>query len=139
MAAEQKYQDLFTQLKREIKMYDDKLQALSRFRDMVVNSEREGLFDKEDMSWIEDDIENVRTERDKRQAEYERRKELYENSIVKMENILQKRKLVFDQADSKFGVLQQRPDLLKKFAEKQATLMTTVKQAKVELQQPLKL
>ena len=139
MADEKSYQELFAKLQAEIDEYDRELKAVKKFHATVKKNQESGLFDDQDIKWIDADIEDMEEKRRVRVEEYNRRKDLYENSIVKMEKILEQRKNIIEEVDSESNVFQNRPELLKKFAEKRATLIKTVKQAKVELQQPLKI
>lgn len=138
MAEEKSYEELFSKLQEEIEEYDRKLESTKRFLSIIKKNQEAGLFDDQDAGWLEEDIADLEEKKRVRVEEYTRRRELYENSIVKMEKILEKRKRIIEDENGHSNVLQNRPDLLKKFAEKRATLIKTIKQAKVELQQPLK-
>ena len=132
------YQDLFAVLQQEITTYSEMLKSVLHFKEVIVNGQRDGLFDDQDLAWLEKDIEDLSRKREERLREFEKRKDLYENSIVRLEDILDKRKAIIEEADQSLHVFQNRPDLLQKFAQKRAVLIKTVEQAKTELQQPVK-
>lgn len=128
---------IFSRLESEINHYNSLLESVAHFKEQVESGLRQGIFDNQDLEWIETDVQRLIKERDERVKEYERRKNLYDNSIVKMEDILNRRKEIIEETDKKYGVFKQRPELLKLFAQKRASLIRTVEQAKNELQQPI--
>lgn len=130
--------EMFATLQSEIDNYTTMLNSVLEFKKTVENGKRSGLFDDEDEAWLDDDIRVLTLKRNERVAELQKRKELYDKSIIKLEEILNKRKSIIENADQQLRVFQNRPELLQKFAKKNATLIRTMEQAKQELQQPLR-
>jgi conjugal transfer/entry exclusion protein len=127
------YPPIFGQLQKEIDYYHNMLQNVTKFRNMIQQKSSDGLFDEQDISWVDADIKELEKELQQRTAQFDKRKHLYENSILRLENILQQRKGVIETADNECQVLSDRSGLLEKFAQKRATLIKTVEQAKHEL------
>ena len=131
------FEILFLDLHKEIQNYNSVIQTIQQFKSYIEKNLNDGIFDEEELKWINEDLENVTEIRDKKESEYFKKKEIYETNVLRLENILNKRKQIIDEADSKTGVFNIRPELLKKFAQKRALLMKMVDQGKRDLQQPL--
>lgn len=131
------FENLFLDLHKEIQNYNNVIQTIQQFKSYIEQNLNDGIFDEEELKWINEDLENMTEIRDKKESEYLKKKEIYETNVLRLENILNKRKQIIDEADSKTGVFNIRPELLKKFAQKRALLMKMVDQGKRDLQQPL--
>ena len=111
------YPPIFVELKKEITYYETLLEKVTKFKVMIQNNASNGLFDDQDIGWIDDDIKTLTAELNKRVEEFESRKNFYENSIVRFEDILDQRKNIIESADAECQVLSNRPELLEKFAQ----------------------
>ena len=129
-------ENLFIDLQKKIQEYNDTIEAVEKFFLCIEEGKKEGIFDDQDIGWIEDDLKCLRDQRLQKETEYKKRKELYDNSVVKLEDVLERRKILIEEADQQTGVFNMRPELLKKFAQKRATLMKIVDQGKQDIQQP---
>jgi hypothetical protein len=128
------FERLFNNLHLEIQEYNNIIDSVQKFSTYIEHGRKEGIFDDQDMEWIEEDLKKLKTEKDKKEQEYKKRKEIYENSVVKLEAVLEKRKKTIEDADRNTGVFNARPDLLKKFAQKRAILMKIIETGKKEIQ-----
>lgn len=134
MASDKKYSKVLSKLKHEISRKKSMLDSLKQFRTIIKTHQTEGLFDDEDLKWVEDDIEVLSAEISDLQADYQSRKEIYDNSIVRLERILNHRKKIIEDAEESLNIFNHRPHLLKKFSQKHVTLIKTIEQAKNTLQ-----
>ena len=116
-------------LKKRIEQKQTLLHNLVEFRSIVQKSQDEGLFDRQDIEWVEE-IQRLENEIQDLDRLYKKKKHLYHHSIVHLEDILQRRKQILDEADQRLHVFSQCPRLLKQFSQKHVTLMKTVDQMK---------
>ena len=128
------FEKLFDTLKLEITEYIHLIEAVQKFSAYIARGHQEGIFDDQDLSWVEDDLKKLMTEKNKKEIEYQKRKEIYENSVVKLEKVLEKRKKIIEEANQQTHVFDFRPDLLKNFAQKRAALTKIIEQGKKDLQ-----
>jgi chromosome segregation ATPase len=117
-------------LNAQIAKLDHILHALLQCRRQLEQATSEGCFDAQDLEWVDDQI-----------AVYEQQKkaihdkiETYERSVVKMEEILTKRRDILEQVDRETNLFTDCPELLKKFAQKSANLINMINKAKEDLQ-----
>lgn len=125
---------LFAHLKQEIQEYHALVQSVHVLKQYVETGMQEGIFDREDMEWIDADIKGLLELKEKKTQELVAKETLYRNSIVKLENMLTQRDQIIKKADQDTNVLSLRPDLLRRFAKKRAHLMTIVDAGKRDLQ-----
>jgi len=131
------FENLFFNMRNEIQEYMKVIDSLHKFRQYIDQGVRDGVFDEEDRRWIEEDLQKLTLEKDKKEIEYNNRKQAYEGSILKLENIMNVRKQIIEEADKNTNVFSSRPELLKKFAQKRANLIKIVEQGKKDLQKPM--
>lgn len=129
------YEHIFRALQDEIKEHQKIIKALELFRQKVTQGLKDGIFDDQDMQWIDDDLQHLLQEKEHKEKVFQQKREIYENSVLKLESILEKRRNVIEEVDSHTNIFSARPELLKKFAQKRATLMKIVDQGKKDLQQ----
>jgi len=134
MASDKKYSKVLSKLKHEISRKKSMLDSLKQFRTIIKTHQSEGLFDDEDLKWVDDDINSLSEEIANLQIDYQNRKEIYDNSIVRLEHILNHRKKVIEEAEESLNIFHHRPHLLKKFSQKHVVLIKTIEQAKDTLQ-----
>lgn len=133
--SKQNHYDAFSpKLKEHINKLNTKIKSLAHFKELLLNSKNQGVFDSEDIGWVDKDISHLIKERDQFQDEYNRREDLYENNIIKLESILTKRKKIIETAQNKYNIFKECPELLQLFAKKRAQLIKTIDQTKKELQ-----
>ena len=127
---EKEVQQVLHSLKKRIQQKQTLRKNLVEFHDIIHQNQTEGLFDREDIEWIQQEIHRVEKEVQELECVYQKKKHLYTNSIAHLEHILQRRKRVLDQADQKLNIFAQCPYMLKKFSQKHVILMKTVNQMK---------
>jgi hypothetical protein len=132
------FEILFRNLQHEIYEYNKVIESVQSFKAHIEQGLRDGVFDNQDIQWVEEDLKTLMEDKEKKEVEYNKRKEIYENSVLKLENILEKRKQIIEDADKNTHIFSNRKDLLKKFAHKSATLLKLIEQGKKDLQQPFK-
>lgn len=125
---------LFANLKREIDEYNTLVQSVQAFRQYVDHGLKDGIFDQEDMEWIDTDLKNLLLNKEKKEQELLSKENLYKNSVLKLEDILARRKDAIEVAEQNTHALSLRPELLKHFAKKRAQLMMMVDKGKQDLQ-----
>ena len=128
------FERLFAHLKQEIQEYHALAQSVQSFKHYIENGMKEGIFDQEDMEWIDNDLKELLESKEKKEQELMSKETLYRNSVLKLEDILARRKNAIEEAESNTGALSLRPELLKHFAKKRAHLMTMIDVGKRDLQ-----
>lgn len=131
---ENEFDQLFSNLKKEIHEYNTLVQSVQAFREHVEHGMRDGIFDKEDMEWIESDLKQLQFNKQQKEQELLAKEDIYKNSVLKLEEILDRRKNAIEVAEQSTHALSLRPDLLKNFAKKRAQLMMMVDKGKKDLQ-----
>lgn len=132
------FEELFKTLKTDIEECTKVIHAVEEFKKYVETGLKDGIFDQQDMQWIEEDLKALVADKTHKETEYLKRKEIYEKSVLSLQNILDQRRKIIETADEQTEVFRSRPHLLKKFAQKSATLMKMVEQGKKDLQEPFK-
>jgi flavin-dependent dehydrogenase len=128
------FEQLFVNLKQEIIEYHTLVQSVQAFKQYIENGVKEGIFDREDMDWIESDLKELLIAKEKKEHELRQKEDLYKNSVLKLEDILARRKDAIEDAEKNTHALSLRPELLKHFAKKRAQLMLMVDKGKQDLQ-----
>jgi hypothetical protein len=131
---ENEFDQLFANLKKEIQEYNTLVQSVQSFREHIEHGMKEGIFDKEDMDWIESDLKQLQLNKQQKEQELLAKEDIYKNSVLKLEEILDRRKNAIEVAEQSTHALSLRPDLLKNFAKKRAHLMMMVDKGKKDLQ-----
>lgn len=134
LTSKQDFEQLFAKLNQDIQQLDNTIHSVEQFLQHVAAGIPDGVFDDQDRIWVEDDLKRLRAERQAKDADRQNRQEIYEQSVLKLERILNQRKQIIEDADRQTDVFRMRPELLKKFAQKRATLMKLVEQGKKDLQ-----
>lgn len=127
---------MFQELKNRIQEHNAKLESLQNLRTAVLEN-KNNSFDKEDLQIIEDISKNTSTEMLNLKRELDQRESLYKNTILKLHQTLSVRQTVLEEQNDKTQVLSKHPDLLKKFANKQAQLVKTLKEMEELLLKPI--
>lgn len=127
-------ESLFQSLRQEIAECTERVQAVQAFRQYIEAGVRDGVFDQEDLAWINQDLAQLTAEKEQREQELQRKETLYRNSVQKLEVILEQRRGVIEEAERHTQALRLRPHLLQQFAKKRAHLMLMVDQGKKDLQ-----
>lgn len=111
--------------------------AIEKLTELHDNLTEADVFDDEDLQYISDykvkieelkqmHQENLSQLRDELTSKRNR----YEKTIKTLEAIVQRRKRIIDDIESRTHVLSENPELLEMFAQKQATLMKSIQKAK---------
>jgi len=95
---------------------------------------KEGIFDKEENEWVDAELKRITDIKNSCQEELSKKEDLYLNSILKLENLLEQRRIAIENAEKESCVFEQCPRLLQQFAEKRANLMKLVEKGKQDLQ-----
>ena len=125
---------LFQALRQEIAQCHERVHAVQAFRQHIEAGVRDGIFDQEDLEWLNRDLTQLLEEKEQRERELAHKEHMYKNSVQKLEVILEKRRDVIEQAERDTQALTLRPHLLQQFAKKRAHLMMLVDQGKKDLQ-----
>ena len=131
---ENEFDQLFANLKKEIIEYNTLVQSVQSFKEHIEHGMKEGIFDKEDMEWIESDLKQLQLNKQQKEQELLAKENIYKNSVLKLEEILDRRKNAIEAAEQSTHALSLRPELLKNFAKKRAHLMMMVDKGKKDLQ-----
>ncbi len=145
----QEYEQLFLQFEEQIRAISKHIKQIhesiasvnvlfARIKEEI--DKETGTFDTEDLEWVQSKIEELNknveqaeSEKANKEQEYQRKKNMYDSSIVKMKHILLRRKQILEEVDNVSQVFLVCPDLLKKFAKKRATLSQMVEESEREL------
>lgn len=127
------FQILFRDQRAKLQEYDETLGSLQIFKQHIDLGHQQGIFDEEEINWI--DAENKRICELKIICETDllQKEDLYTNSILKLEQLLEKRRIAIEEAEKEASVFTKCPHLLQQFAEKRAKLMKLVEKGKAEL------
>ena len=131
---ENEFDQMFTDLKKEIDEYKTLVQSVQSFKEHIEHGMKEGIFDKEDMEWIESDLKQLQLTKQQKEQELMAKEDIYKNSVLKLEEILDRRTNAIEAAEQTTHALSLRPELLKNFAKKRAQLMMMVDKGKKDLQ-----
>jgi hypothetical protein len=131
---ENEFDQLFANLKKEIVEYNTLVQSVQSFKEHIEHGMKEGIFDKEDMEWIDSDLKQLQLNKQQKEQELLAKENIYKNSVLKLEEILDRRKTAIEVAEQSTRALSLRPELLKNFAKKRAHLMMMVDKGKKDLQ-----
>jgi len=127
-------EQLFTSLRQEIVEYQTLVQSVNSFKQYIEHGLNDGIFDQEDLEWINSDLSDIIQRKEQKEQELSQKEDLYKNSVLKLEAILDKRKEAIEQAEHNTHALSLRPRLLQNFAKKRAHLMMLVDKGKKDLQ-----
>lgn len=128
------FERMFSKLKQEISECQTLIQSVQSFRQYIEHGLKDGIFDQEDLDWVEADLKELSATKEKKEQELVSKENIYKNSVLKLEEILERRTDAIEQAEQSTRALSMRPDLLKHFAKKRAHLMMMVDKGKQELQ-----
>jgi chromosome segregation ATPase len=124
---------LFKHLQDEIQNYDVLCHSVQTFKQYIEQGVEEGIFDQQDIQWLDEDLLNLKREKEEKEHNLKLKKETYNGSVTKLEHILKRRTQLIEEADKVSQMFRFRPNLLKKFAQKRVTLMKIVEQGKQDL------
>lgn len=136
MSSREQFEQLFVTLKREIHEITQLLQSVQSFRSYIERGIKDGTFDAEDLTWVEEDIRQLETSKKQKEQELIEKEQIYTNSVLKLEEILDRRKNIIESAEEQTHALSLRPNLLQNFAKKRAQLMKLIDQGRRDLQKP---
>jgi DNA repair exonuclease SbcCD ATPase subunit len=127
-------EQLFKSLRQEIGEYQTLAQSINSFKQYIEHGLNDGIFDQEDLEWINSDLSDIIQRKEQKEQELIQKEDLYRNSVLKLEEILDKRTEAIEQAEQTTHALSLRPNLLQNFAKKRAHLMMLVDKGKKDLQ-----
>jgi hypothetical protein len=107
-----------------------KLLSLQRLREMMTSSECAYCFDKEDLSWVDNDIGALSKELHALRKEFEEKSQLYNRTLVDMQKTLDMRVEILNKVDEETNLCNLRPTLVKLFAEKQCELIKSMEECR---------
>lgn len=120
----------FQELENSVKECALNIAALEKFRSHIHEGKECGIFDAEDLKWVDDELTEKRAHYQDMNNELRNKRYLYDNSITKLEQVLNDRKIIIEAAENETNVLQNNPTLLQLFARKNAQLIQMLEHAK---------
>ena len=114
--------------------YEQTIKSLRVFKEHILKGLEQGIFDKEENDWVDIEMERIHGLKKTCEEDLTRKEDIYINSILKLENLLEQRRLAIEKAEKESCVFEQCPRLLQRFAEKRANLMKLVDKGKQDLQ-----
>jgi hypothetical protein len=114
--------------------YEQTINSLRVFKEHIQRGLEQGIFDKEENDWVDAELERINDLKKTCEDDLTRKEDIYMNSILKLENLLEQRRLAIEKAENDSCVFEQCPRLLQRFAEKRANLMKIVDKGKQDLQ-----
>jgi len=127
---------MFQELQNRITEASIKVESLQNLRNAILEN-KNNSFDKEDLQIVDEHLKQSTNEVNNLKKELEQREMLYKNTILKLHQTLSVRQNVLENQNDKTQVLQKHPELLKKFANKQAQLVKTLKEMEELLLKPI--
>ena len=127
-------EDMFRAQHLLIEEHDRTIKSLQTFKQHIEKGLKEGIFDKEENEWVDAELKRITDIKNSCQEELSKKEDLYLNSILKLENLLEQRRIAIENAEKESCVFEQCPRLLQQFAEKRANLMKLVEKGKQDLQ-----
>ena len=127
--------EIFQAFEARIEELDRSLQKLRALMDRI--QKNASAFDDEDQQLVMSKIRAVEDEKRDLKMELEKRENMYENTVKRMEQALLVRMDILQQTDSETGVLEDNPDLMEQFVQKQSQLTTMLQEMKDKLAAPL--
>jgi len=127
------YETLFHTLQVEIANYAHMIQSVQNLKRKIEDGMSEGVFDAEDLNWVDHDVQLLCNQKTQKEHEYQQKMQIYQTSVLKLEQIIDKRKQILESADQQWKVFDNRPNLLQNFAQKNASLVKLIEQGKKEL------
>jgi len=128
------FEQLFAHLKQDLDHLQTLIQSVQAFQQRVEHGIQEGIFDQEDWQRVDADLKELVHTKEQKEQELVAKETLYRNSVLKLEDILARRKQAIEEAEQATRALSLRPELLKHFAKKRAHLMLMVDKGKQDLQ-----
>ena len=126
--------EMFQSQHQILQGYDQTIKSLRVFKEHIQRGLEEGIFDKEENDWVDVELERISDLKKICADDLIRKEDIYMNSILKLENLLEQRRLAIERAEKESCVFEQCPRLLQRFAEKRANLMKLVDKGKQDLQ-----
>lgn len=120
----------FHELESQIEEFQIGIAALEKFRAHIQEGKEGGIFDAEDLKWVDDELSSKRAQYQEMAEELRNKRYLYDNSITKLEQVLESRKQIIETADNETDALKNNPTLLSLFARKNAQLIQMLENAK---------
>ena len=114
--------------------YEQTMKSLRVFKEHIQKGLEQGIFDKEENDWVDIELERIHDLKKTCETDLMRKEDIYMNSILKLENLLEQRRLAIEKAEKESCVFEQCPLLLQRFAAKRANLMKIVDKGKQDLQ-----
>ena len=118
-----------------IQGHERTIESLQIFKKHIAKGLERGIFDKEENEWVEDELKRITDLKTNCQNDLSKKENLYLNSILKLENLLEERRIAIENAENESCVFEQCPRLLQRFAEKRANLIKLVDKGKQNLQE----
>ena len=126
--------EMFQSQHQMLQGYEQTIQSLRVFKEHIQKGLEQGIFDKEENDWVDVELERINNLKKTCQDDLTRKEDIYMNSILKLENLLEQRRIAIEKAEKESCVFEQCPRLLQRFAEKRANLMKLVDKGKQDLQ-----
>lgn len=133
-ASTQSADEYLAQLESRVKHeYPQKIEALVALKEKIMDPANMNSFDSEDLQWVNDELRRFTAEHQRLTREWEHKSELYHQTIMELHAVLETREQVLNEVEAETGLFANQPDLVKRFAAKQAELVqqSKVLQAKV--------
>lgn len=128
-------QDIFVDLEESANVCKKSIANFTFMKDVMSTYTADSIFDEEDMQTIESRIQKFTAQYEAIQKELDYKRQLYNETVLKLENILDVRQKVLEEADVKLKILETDEELLNYFARKQAELKTVLENTKRDLLQ----
>lgn len=105
-------------------VYPDKINALEKFREVLSSREMAQYFDVDDIKWVTEDLEHQKAELARIQDSWSKTASVYRDTYLRLKDTIEMRQMVLNALDRETNIFLQRPQLIDRFAEKQAKLST---------------
>lgn len=107
--------------------YPKRIQALTKLLETLKEPSAAAYFDEEDILWVKDDLNKQQAELQSITETWNKTSSVYVDTYVRLSRTIETRQNVLNQIDRETGVFDCRPELVTKFANKQAHLASLMR------------
>lgn len=119
-------------------IYPEKIASLEKLERVLTSAEMSSYFDSEDVQWVKEDLAQMKADLDQIREIWKRTSSVYTETYLRLSQTIAMRQTVLNAVNDETGIFEFRPQLIDRFAKKQADLAALMDECTAKIREEQK-
>lgn len=118
--------------------YPEKIASLEKLERVLTSAEMSSYFDSEDVQWVKEDLAQMKADLDQIREIWKRTSSVYTETYMRLSQTIAMRQTVLNAVNDETAIFEFRPQLIDRFAKKQADLAALMNECTAKIREEQK-